>query len=106
MQGDAAELAGMAGPAQLSPTELDLALRALPSWALADGQLHRSYRFKDFRGAFTFMTSVAMFAERRQHHPEWRNVWNTVEVWLTTHDAGGVTALDVELAHAMDASAG
>lgn len=66
----------------------------------------KSYRFADFNAAFAFMTRVAMMAEKMDHHPEWSNVYNRVEVVLTTHDAGGVTAKDVDLATFMDSIAG
>jgi len=66
----------------------------------------RSYRFTDFNAAFGFMARVAMAAEKVDHHPEWSNVYNRVEVVLTTHDAGGVTAKDIELAKFMDSIAG
>ena len=62
----------------------------------------KTYRFADFATAFGFMTQIALIAEKISHHPEWRNVWNRVEVVLTTHSAGGLTALDVELAAKMD----
>ena len=65
-----------------------------------------TFVFKDFNEAFGFMTRAALVAEKRDHHPEWRNVYKTVEVVLATHDAGGVTALDIELAKAMNAIAG
>lgn len=73
-------------------------------WALsAEGQaLERSFRFKDFSEAFAFLTRVAMHAEKVDHHPEFTNVWNRVEFRLTTHDTGGVTARDVQLAEAID----
>ena len=73
-------------------------------WALsADGKaLERSYRFKDFSEAFGFLTRVAMHAEKVDHHPEFTNVWNRVDFRLTTHDADGVTARDMELARAID----
>ncbi|BBD78212.1 4a-hydroxytetrahydrobiopterin dehydratase [Hydrogenophilus thermoluteolus] len=68
-----------------------------------DGEtLKRTYRFADFVQAFGWMNQVALVAERINHHPEWRNVWNRVEVTLTTHDAGGLTAKDVALAQAME----
>lgn len=81
----------------------DLAKR-LPQWTLADGRdaLQRTFKFKDFSEAFGFMTRAALVAEQKNHHPEWFNVWNRVEVTLSTHDAGGLTHLDVELAEAMD----
>jgi len=84
------------------------ALEALPGWsALSTGRdaIQRTYKFADFNAAFGFMTQVALKAEKLDHHPEWANVYNRVEVTLTTHDAGGVTSLDVEMAGFMDAAA-
>ncbi len=75
------------------------------SWSVGGGKLTRIFRFKDFVGAFSFMTEVALVAERLNHHPEWSNVYGTVQVALITHDAGGLTALDFELAAAMEAAA-
>ena len=80
----------------------------LEGWAKADGQrdaVSRSYKFGDFKTAWAFMSAVALKAEQMDHHPEWSNVYNNVHVVLTTHDAGGVTAKDVELAEYMDAVA-
>ena len=74
-------------------------------WKESQGKLQRSYRFPDFVRAFGFMSEVALVAERMNHHPEWFNVYGTVEVALTTHDAGGITALDFELAGAMERAA-
>jgi len=73
-------------------------------WSMVEGRdaIYRELIFKDFNEAFGFMARVALKAERMDHHPEWSNVWNRVEVTLTTHDAGGVTALDVEMAGFMD----
>ena len=71
-------------------------------WQLAAGKLHKGFRFPDFVAAFGFMTRAALVAERMDHHPEWRNVYNRVEVDLSTHDAGGLTALDFELAGRME----
>ncbi|HTO08343.1 MAG TPA: 4a-hydroxytetrahydrobiopterin dehydratase [Myxococcota bacterium] len=88
----------MARPAKLTPEQLEQALRGLAGWTLADGKLHREFRFADFSAAFAFMTRVALEAEKRDHHPDWSNVWNRVVVDLVTHDAGGVTELDVALA--------
>ena len=65
--------------------------------------IHKSFKFKDFNEAFGFMTRAALIAEKMDHHPEWANVYNKVEVTLSTHSAGGVTQLDLTLAHAMDA---
>ena len=75
-------------------------------WSLAEGRdaITKTFRFKDFRQAFGWMTGIALLAEKMDHHPEWSNVYNRVEVTLTTHDAGGLSALDVALAQAMDAA--
>src|SRR3979490_1329847 len=83
-------------------------LKGLPGWAEAPGReaIARTFTFKDFNEAFGFMSRAALVAEKRDHHPEWRNVYNTGEGGLATHDAGGVTALDIELATAMNAIAG
>jgi 4a-hydroxytetrahydrobiopterin dehydratase len=78
----------------------------LPGWTLEGERLLRTFRFADFVEAFGFMTQVALLAERQDHHPEWFNVWNRVEVALTTHDAGGLSARDVKLAQAIDALVG
>lgn len=80
------------------------ALARLPDWMEVAGRdaITRSLRFSDFNHAFTFMTAVALKAEAMNHHPEWSNVYNRVEVTLSTHDAGGLTALDVELAEHID----
>ena len=72
-------------------------------WKEENHSLHRNFTFKDFSEAFTFMTRVALIAEKMDHHPLWTNVWNTVEVWLSTHDAGDVvTDKDRKLATAID----
>ncbi|QRI62842.1 4a-hydroxytetrahydrobiopterin dehydratase [Shinella sp. PSBB067] len=83
------------------------ALAALDGWSRSqDGiAIEKSYRFKSFREAFGFMTEGALAAEKFNHHPEWFNVYNRVDVRLTNHDAGGLTALDVKLAGAMEAAA-
>jgi len=83
------------------------ALEAIPAWAedVARDAIRRSFRFRDFSEAFSFMTRVALAAEQADHHPEWSNVWNRVDVLLTTHSAGGVTQKDVDLAKRMDAFA-
>ena len=92
---------------RLSAEARKSALRGLPGWAEAPGReaIARTFTFKDFNEAFGFMARAALVAEKSDHHPEWRNVYKTVEVQLTTHDAGGVTARDVELATAMNAIA-
>ena len=75
------------------------------AWELKDGKLHIALKFKDFVTAFAFMTAAAIHAEKLNHHPEWKNVYNRVEIDLTTHEAGGITALDFELAELMSQSA-
>jgi len=91
--------------ARLSASEIEPALRELPGWAVVNEKLHCEYRFKDFVEAFSFMTAVALAAESMNHHPEWTNVYNRVEVDLTTHDKGGITQKDLELARKMEAAA-
>ena len=83
------------------------ALAGLTGWTEAAGReaIGKTFTFRDFSEAFGFMARVALVAEKMDHHPEWRNVYKTVEVVLATHDAGGVTALDIELAKAMNAIA-
>ena len=81
------------------------ALKELPGWSDVGKAISRTFTFKDFNEAFGFMSRVALVAEKRDHHPEWRNVYKTVEVTLSTHDAGGVTSRDIDLARAMDAIA-
>jgi 4a-hydroxytetrahydrobiopterin dehydratase len=87
---------------KLSESDVHAALKGLSGWTLSDGKLHREYKFADFVHAFGFMTSAAMVAEAMGHHPEWFNVYNQVTVDLTTHDAGGITAKDLELARTME----
>ncbi len=92
---------------KLTPEELTGAIEELEGWAKADGRdaIQKTFKFKDFEQAFAFMTKVAAKAENMDHHPEWFNVYATVEVTLATHDAGGVTELDIELARFMDEAA-
>lgn len=80
----------------------------VPGWQMADGRdaIQKTFKFKDFNAAFGFMTRAALVAEKMDHHPEWFNVWNRVDVTLATHDAGGLTELDLKLAEAMDQIAG
>ena len=87
---------------KLDTDEIARLLAQLPGWTVEAGKLHREYRFANFVEAFAMMTGAALVAERMDHHPEWFNVWNTVRVDLTTHDAGGITAKDFELAEAME----
>ena len=81
------------------------ALDALPDWDYDEARdaITRTVQFADFAEAFGFMARVALVAEKRDHHPEWTNVWNRVDILLTTHDAGGLSERDVELAQAIDA---
>lgn len=83
------------------------ALGTIPGWTEVQGRdaIGKTFVFKDFNEAFGFMARTALVAEKMDHHPEWRNVYKTVEVMLSTHDAGGVSALDIELAKAMNAIA-
>jgi 4a-hydroxytetrahydrobiopterin dehydratase len=83
------------------------ALAELPGWTDVNGReaIAKTFVFKDFNEAFGFMSRAALVAEKHDHHPEWRNVYKTVEVVLSTHDAGGVTLRDIELAKAMNAIA-
>jgi 4a-hydroxytetrahydrobiopterin dehydratase len=86
---------------------VDTVLAQLSGWSAAEGReaIVKTFRFKDFNEAFGFMTRIALAAEKLDHHPEWFNVYNRVEVLLATHDADGVTELDLTLAKMMDAAA-
>lgn len=88
---------------RLTDSERDTALSALPGWALREDGLaiSRRFTFADFNEAFAFMTRVALYAEKADHHPEWFNVWNRVDITLTTHDAGGLSQRDVAMAGAI-----
>ena len=90
----------------LTGTALDEAVASLDGWTVKDGRLHKEYVFEDFVAAFAFMAGAALCAERKNHHPEWFNVYRTVRVDLNTHDLGGITTWDVELAREFDAVAG
>ena len=92
-------------PEVLTAADRTAALAALDEWRFADGALHRSYAFPSFVEAFAFMTAGALAAERLDHHPDWSNSFRKVEVSLSTHAAGGVTALDIALATAMESAA-
>lgn len=87
---------------KLDDARLAQELTTLDGWAVKAGKLHREYRFTDFVSAWSFMSAVALVAERMNHHPEWFNVYHTVRVDLTTHDAGGISMLDIELAKLMN----
>jgi len=87
---------------KLATPDVQAALERLSGWGLANGKLHREYRFADFAHAFGFMAVAAVMIEAMGHHPEWSNVYNRVTVDLVTHDAGGVTAKDLELAQKLE----
>lgn len=87
---------------KLSEQEIASALGRLAGWAVHNGKLRREYKFSDFAHAFGFMATAAVLIEKMNHHPEWLNVYNRVTVDLTTHDAGGITARDIELAELLD----
>ncbi|HMO06370.1 MAG TPA: 4a-hydroxytetrahydrobiopterin dehydratase [Paracoccaceae bacterium] len=97
----------MTRPARLTDLSL-LAPLLAAGWTLEEGRdaIGKTYRFADFNAAWGFMSRAALLAEKMDHHPEWANVWNRVTVTLTTHDAGGLTQLDLDLAAAMDRLAG
>jgi len=84
----------MSARTKLGEAEIKAKLASLPGWSLDQGKLYREFRFASFVEAFAFMTKVALLAEKRDHHPEWFNVYNTLKVHLSTHDAGGVTERD------------
>jgi len=82
--------------------EIQQRLPQLVDWSLRDGKLYRHIKFNSFSAAFGFMTQVALMAEKADHHPEWLNVYNRLEIWLTTHEAGGITERDFALAQQMN----
>jgi len=96
----------MARPTKLADADVTQRLAALPGWTLKAGKLHRELTFSDFTQAFAFMTDVAREADALDHHPEWFNVYNRVVIDLATHDAGGITTLDFDLARRAEDLAG
>ena len=88
----------MASPARIPDSEIESALHNLPGWRVVEGKLHREYVFSDFVQAFEFMAAAALRAEAMNHHPDWSNVYNQVSIKLSTHEAGGVTEKDFQLA--------
>ncbi len=92
---------------KLSPAARTALPAALPAWSMVPGRdaIARSFAFADFSAAWGFMSRVALLAEQHGHHPEWSNVWNKVEITLSTHDAGGLSDKDIALAKAIDAIA-
>jgi 4a-hydroxytetrahydrobiopterin dehydratase len=98
----------MMKPERLAAARCDELLAGLAGWERAEGReaITRRFAFKDFNAAFGWMSRVALMAEKLDHHPEWNNVYNRVDVLLATHDAGGLTELDFKLAAFMDQAAG
>ncbi len=93
---------GRARPVKLDDDQISAALADVPGWTVQEGKLHREFRFRDFNQAFGFMTRAALHAESMDHHPEWFNVYSRVVVDLVTHDADGITLLDLSLATKMN----
>ena len=90
------------GLIKLSDEEIKKELTNLPGWSIANGKLHKDFVFKDFIEAFGFMSTAALHIEKMNHHPEWFNVYNKIKVDLTTHDAGGITQNDINLARILN----
>ncbi len=86
----------------MNQDDLEKSISSLSGWTVKGNALHRVFMFKDFLTSFGFMTMVAIEAERMDHHPDWRNVWNRVEITLFTHDKGAITEKDVQLARIID----
>ena len=87
---------------QLSQADINEELKNLPGWSVVNEKLHKEFQFDDFNQAFGFMTRAAMEIEKMNHHPEWFNVYNKITIELTTHDAGGITKNDVNLARILN----
>lgn len=92
----------MSSASPYTESEAQALLGELPGWTFADQGIVKSFRFRDFTEAFGFMARVALLAEKADHHPEWFNVYNRVDIRLSTHDAGGLTSRDFSLAHAIE----
>jgi 4a-hydroxytetrahydrobiopterin dehydratase len=90
---------------KLSQTEVDEELKSLPGWSVVNEKLHKEFEFDSFNQAFGFMTRAAMEIEKMNHHPEWFNVYNKITIDLMTHDAGGITKNDVNLAKILNSLA-
>ena len=90
---------------KLSQTDIDEELKNLPGWRVVNEKLHKEFQFDSFNQAFGFMTRAAMEIEKMNHHPEWFNVYNKITIELTTHDAGGITKNDVNLARILNSLA-
>lgn len=89
-------------PKKLTQVEIKKRVQALPKWRVVRGKLHREFKFANFTQAFGFMAQVALLAEKRDHHPDWSNSYDKVVIDLSSHDAGGLTQRDFELATAID----
>nr|WP_297788921.1 4a-hydroxytetrahydrobiopterin dehydratase [uncultured Allomuricauda sp.] len=87
---------------KLNTNEIEEALKNLKGWSLKDDMIEKSFTFKDFKKAFSVMTHIAFECEKQDHHPNWENVYNNLNIKLSTHDAGGVTQKDIELAHTIE----
>ena len=90
---------------KLSQTDIEEELKNLPGWSVINEKLHKEFQFESFNEAFGFMTRAAMEIEKMNHHPEWFNVYNRITIELTTHDAGGITKNDVNLAKILNSLA-
>ena len=93
------------GLVKLTDEEIKKELANLPGWSVLNGKLHKDFVFKNFIEAFGFMTKAALYIEKMNHHPEWFNVYNKLKVDLTTHDAGGITQNDIDLARTLNSLA-
>ncbi len=87
-------------------SEIAIALASLPGWGRTGSSISKAFAFADFKEAWGFMSRVALVAEKLDHHPDWRNVWNKVEITLSTHDVGGLSSKDFELARAIEREVG
>ncbi|HEX7207483.1 MAG TPA: 4a-hydroxytetrahydrobiopterin dehydratase [Nitrososphaeraceae archaeon] len=87
---------------KLTDKEIESEVNKIPGWKVVNGKLSKSFEFKDFIEAFSFMTRVAMHAEKMNHHPEWFNVYNKVNIDLVTHDLNGISNYDMKLANAIN----
>lgn len=90
---------------RLSQAEIEEQLKNLPGWSIVNEKLHKEFKFESFNQAFGFMTRAAMEIEKMNHHPEWFNVYNRITIELTTHDAGGITKNDINLAKILNSLA-
>lgn len=87
---------------KMNDREIEKVLKELHGWSLKEDAITKSFKFKDFKEAFSAMTRIAFECEAQDHHPDWKNVYNTLHIYLNTHDAGGVTQKDIRLAQTID----